>query len=341
MRALYLDAPGSLQFRETLPVDVPHGWVRVRMRYTGICGSDIHYFTDGRIGDQVITSPFILGHEGSGEIVEGGREFSAGLPVYIEPAIPCHRCDQCLAGRENTCRSMKFLGNPLETGGCMKEEIAMPRECIVPLPDWMTLEEAVLLEPLCIGMYAVDRARGRKGCRAAIAGAGPIGLSVLLGLSEIEPREIFVSEPIAERRRAAARLGAGTVLDPGSGGAADPVSAASEGGVDLAFECAGTQEAIDDAACMLKPGGTLVLIGIPEGVDRVTYDPHLMRRREITVINVRRQNRMVERAVSLLGRRREAAAVLITHRFPALDAAQAFSLVQQRANGAIKVLLEF
>jgi len=341
MRALYLNAPGSLQFRDTSPLEAPPGWVRIRMRYTGICGSDIHYFTAGRIGDQVVTSPFVLGHEGSGEILDGGEAFSAGLPVYIEPAIPCHRCDQCLSGRENTCRSMRFLGNPLETGGCMREEIAMPHECIVPIPGWMSLEEAVLLEPLSIGMYAVDRARGRKGCRAAIAGAGPIGLSVLLGLGEIEPCEVFVSEPIAARRRAATMLGAGAVFDPGAGGAADAVSAASKGGVDLAFECAGTQQAIDDAARMLKPGGTLVLIGIPEGVDRVTYDPHLMRRREITVINVRRQNRMVERAISLLERRRDAAAVLITHRFPASNAAQAFSLVQRRGDGAIKVLLEF
>ena len=341
MRALYLHAPGSLQFRETSPPEVPHGWARVRMRYAGICGSDIHYFTAGRIGDQVVTSPFILGHEGSGEILNGGGGFNPGLPVYIEPAISCHHCDQCLSGRENTCRSMKFLGNPLETDGCMREEIAMPHECIVPIPQWMPLEEAVLLEPLSIGMYAVDRARARKGCRAAIVGAGPIGLSVLLGLGETEPHEILVSEPIEGRRRAAVRLGASAVFAPGIRGAADDVCAASHGGVDLAFECAGTQEAIDDATRMLSPGGTLILIGIPESVDRVTYDPHLMRRREITVTNVRRQNRMVERAISLLGRRRNAAAVLITHRFPASDAAQAFRLVQQREDGAIKVLLEF
>ncbi len=341
MRALYLHAPGLFQFRETSPLEVPHGWARVRMRYTGICGSDIHYFTMGRIGDQVVTSPFILGHEGSGEILDGGERFRPGLPVYIEPAISCHRCDQCLSGRENTCRSMKFLGNPLETSGCMREEIAMPHECIVPTPEWMPIEEAVLLEPLSIGMYAVARAGALKVCRAAVVGAGPIGLSVLLGLGETGPREVLVSEPIEARRQAAVRLGASSVFTPGTEGAADSIYAASHGGVDLAFECAGTQEAIDDAARMLRPGGTLVLIGIPESVDRVTYDPHLMRRREITVINVRRQNRMVERAISLLERRRDAAAVLITHRFPASEAARAFSLVQRKEQGAIKVLLEF
>lgn len=217
----------------------------------------------------------------------------------------------------------------------------MPLECIVPTPDWMPLEEAVLLEPLCIGMYAVQRARAMNGCKAAIIGAGPIGLSVLLSLGEVGPSQVLVSEPIEARRNAAARLGASSVFAPGAEGAAAAVYAAAQGGVDLAFECAGTQEALDDAALMLRPGGTLVLIGITEGSDRVTYDPHLMRRREITVVNVRRQNRMVERAIGLLERRRDAAEVLITHRFPAPDAVRAFSLVQRRDEGAIKVLLEF
>jgi len=341
MRALYLHAPGFFQFRETCPPEAPDDWARVRMRYTGICGSDIHYFTTGRIGDQVVTSPFVLGHEGSGEILDGRGRFDPGLQVYIEPAIPCHRCDQCLSGRENTCRSLKFLGNPLETEGCMREEIAMPQECIVPIPAWMPLEEAVLLEPLSIGLYAVERAGAPGDSQAAIVGAGPIGLSVLLSLADTGPRRIFVSEPIEARRRAAAALGAAAVFAPEAGGAAAEVYDASRGGADLAFECAGTQEAIDDAARMLKPGGTLVLIGIPEGADRVTYDPHLMRRREINVLNVRRQNRMVERAIALLGRRRDTASVLITHRFPAAEAARAFSLVQRKEDGAIKVLLKF
>jgi L-iditol 2-dehydrogenase len=341
MKALYLHAPGSFQFREAPPPGIPDDWIRVRMRYTGICGSDIHYFTTGRIGDQVVTSPFVLGHEGSGEILDGRGKFHPGLPVYIEPAIPCHHCDQCLAGRENTCRSMKFLGNPLETEGCMREEMAMPHECIVPVPDWMPLEEAVLLEPLSIGLYAVERARVPGDCQAAIVGAGPIGLSVLLGLADRGPCRILVSEPIEARRRAAATLGAVAVFAPEAGGAASGIHAAAHGGTDVAFECAGTQEAIDDAARMLKPGGTLVLIGIPEGADRVTYDPHLMRRREINVINVRRQNRMVERAIALLGRRRDASSVLITHRFPASEATRAFSLVQRKEDGAIKVLLKF
>lgn len=341
MKALFLSAPRSFQYLDIPSPAAAPGELRVRMKYVGICGSDIHYYTEGRIGDQVVHYPFVLGHEGSGEVASDAGPLRKGMPVYIEPAMPCHRCDQCLAGRENTCRNLKFLGNPLESAGCMSEEIVLPQECIVPVPDWMGLDEAVLLEPLCIGVYAVKRSRAEMSCRAAIVGAGPIGLSVLLALTDFEPRCLFISEPVEARRSAALQLGANGSFDPGPAGAAPAVFDAAEGGADVVFECAGTQEAIDDAMHMLRPGGTLVLIGIPEGRDRITYDPHLARRREVTVVNIRRQNRCIERAISILKRRRDAPKVLITHRFPAAKAKEAFDVIENKADCAIKALLQF
>ncbi len=311
------------------------------MKYVGICGSDVHYYATGRIGDQVVNYPFVLGHEGSGQVADGAGSFPPGIPVYIEPAMACHSCDQCLEGRENTCRNLKFLGNPSEHAGCMSEEIVLPPECIVPLPGWLGLEEAVLLEPLSIGVYAVKRSRAVRGSRVAIAGAGPIGLSVLLALTDFEPRRVFVSEPVEARRSAAENLGAHGSFDPGKTGAAHEIVAATGGGADVVFECAGTQDSIDDAAMMLRPGGTLVLIGIPEGMDRVTYDPHLARRRELTVVNIRRQNRCTESALSILAARRDAVKVLITHRFLPVNASEAFNLVERKGDGAIKAILKF
>ncbi len=340
MKALYLSAPQSFEIRDVRPPESPEGWVRVRMRRVGICGSDIHYYATGRIGDQIVTYPFVLGHEGSGEILEGAGRFPKGMPIYIEPAMPCHHCDQCLAGRENTCRNLHFLGNPLETPGCMCDEIALPAECIMPVPEWMSLDEAVLLEPLSISTYAVLRSRVEKRRRGAIVGAGPIGLTVLLAFADLSPLQILVSEPVFARRSASENLGAHASFDPGTEGAAEAIFEASHGGVDVAFECAGTQESIDDATRMLRPGGTLVLVGIPE-VDRVTYDPHLARRREITTVNIRRQNRCVEAALSILERRRDAVRVLVTHRFVPPRAKEAFELVHQKADGVIKALLEF
>jgi len=341
MKALFLSAPQSFEYRETAPPEPPQGWARVKVRYVGICGSDIHYYATGRIGDQVVKYPFVLGHEASGEVLDGAGRFARGMPIYIEPAFACHQCDQCLAGRENTCRRLKFLGNPLETAGCMCEEIALPLECVIPIPDWMSLEEAVLLEPLSIAVYSALRSRAESGCSAAIVGAGPIGLSVQLALSGLASCRVFVSEPVAARRAAAEKLGAQASFDPGPQGASGSIEEASSGGVDVAFDCAGTQESIDDAARMLKPGGTLVLIGIPEGTDRITYDPHLARRREITTVNIRRQNRCVERAIEILGKQRDAARVLLTHRFAPAQAGEAFSLVHRKVDGALKALIRF
>ncbi len=341
MKALFLSAPRSFEYLDAPSPECSPGMVKVRMKYVGICGSDIHYYATGRIGDQVVRYPFVLGHEGSGEIADGSGPLRSGTPVYIEPAMVCHACDQCLAGRENTCRKLKFLGNPLEHAGCMSEEIVLPSDCIVRLPEWLGQEEAVLLEPLSIGAYAVRRSGALKGCRAAVVGAGPIGLSVLLALEDFKPRRIFVSEPVPARREAAEKLGANGSFDPGPAGAAPAMVAATDGGADISFECAGTQESIDDAAKMLRPGGTMVLIGIPEGLDRVTYDPHLARRRELTVVNIRRQNRCTEAALSILAARRDAAGVLITHRFSPVRAGEAFDLVEKKADGSIKVVLQF
>ncbi len=169
----------------------------------------------------------------------------------------------------------------------------------------------------------------------------PSGSPYWWGPPEWTQESILVSEPVKARRQAALKLGAHQVFDPGSCGAGEAVYDASEGGVDAAFDCAGTQESIDDATLMLRPGGTLVLIGIPEKSGRITYDPHLARRREITIVNIRRQNRCVEKALAILKSRRDAAEVMITHRFAAERAKEAFDLVDRKADNAIKALLCF
>jgi len=341
VKALFLTGIREFDYRETEPPEAPDGWVRIRMRYVGICGSDVHYYQNGRIGDQVITFPFVLGHEGSGEILDGAGKLAAGTRVYVEPTNACGECDQCKTGRENTCRNIAFLGNPLEGPGCMCEEIVIPAKCAIPLPDEIGTKEAFLLEPLCIGRYAVERSKQAAGTTAAIVGAGPIGLSVLLGLSDVEPARVLVTEPISARREAAVGLGAAAAFDPGASGAYKAVYETSGGGVDVAYECVGTQESIDDATRMLKPGGKLVLIGIPPGVDRVTYDPNIMRRYEIDVINIRRQNMMIQPTMALLQRRRDSIKSLITHTFLPAQADEAFRLVEARADGVVKAALKF
>ena len=341
MKAIFLTGLNKLEYVETDAPAAPEGWVRLRMRYVGICGSDIHYYAEGAIGDQLIEYPHILGHECSGEIIAGAGKFAPGTPVYIEPAKVCHECDQCLAGRENTCRNIQFLGNPGEGGGCMAEEIVMPPENIFPLPDAIGLDEAVLLEPLCIGCYAVMKSGMDAIESAAVVGSGPIGLTVMMALGEYSPKQVLVSEPIAYRREKAKAMGATATFDPAGDRAWQAVYEASGGGVQVAFECCGNEDAIDDAIHMLRPGGTLVLVGIPEGDGMVTYNQNRLRRNEITLVNIRRQNACIGRAMPLLESRRDARNILLTHRFSPEEAAKGFDLVHDKGDGVIKALVEF
>jgi L-iditol 2-dehydrogenase len=134
--------------------------VLIRIKAAGICGSDVHYFTQGRIGNQIVRFPGIIGHETAGmaeDVGKGVRKVRRGQRIAIDPGIYCGKCDQCMAGRENTCRSLKFLGVPKELEGCFCQYLVLPEGCCYPIPDRMSFEAAVLAEPLSIALYSVER----------------------------------------------------------------------------------------------------------------------------------------------------------------------------------------
>lgn len=314
--------------------------VLIRVDAVGMCGSDIHYYTTGRIGSQVVRYPFIVGHEFGGTVLEAGSAVTRVKPgdlVAVDPAMPCFACDQCRAGRSHTCRALRFLGCPGQAEGCLCERIVMPASSCVPVPAAFSAEDAALIEPLAIGAYAVKLAAFAPGSRVAIQGSGPIGLSVLLAALEAGAGGVTVSEPLAYRAAAARRLGATWA---GAPDALEPhLAAAVPAGVDVVFECCGRQEAMDQAVRALKPGGKLVLIGIPE-FDRASFEMDLLRRKELCLQNVRRQNECVEAAIALLARHPEARA-MITHRFTADQAAEAFETVAAYRDGVIKAMVRF
>ncbi|MDD5697331.1 MAG: alcohol dehydrogenase catalytic domain-containing protein [Victivallaceae bacterium] len=145
---------------EMLEVDKPQitadNDVLIKMARVGICGSDVHYYACGKIGSQVIQYPFTVGHEGSGIVAAAGSAVSRVKPgdaIAIEPGMPCHHCDQCLRGREHTCRKLIYLGCPGQAEGCLSEYIVMKEESCFPLGENITLEEGALSEPLSIGVY--------------------------------------------------------------------------------------------------------------------------------------------------------------------------------------------
>lgn len=343
MKAALLTALREIEIRD-LPDPVLSGPrdVLVRMGRVGVCGSDIHYYTTGRIGCQVVEYPFAVGHEGAGVVAEVGREVTRVRPgdrVAIDPAISCGECDQCRAGRAHTCRNLRFLGCPGQVPGCLTEAIVMPEACCFPIPDSMTLEEATISEPLAIGVHAVRLAGDVAGRSIAILGSGPIGLSVLIAARARGVGRVLVTDKIPERLAVAREVGADATAHPDRGDVVGSFREMDPLGADVVFECCGKQEALDQAIELLRPGGSLLLVGIPE-VPRVSFDIDILRRHEIRIQNVRRQNECVEETLELIARPETDVRSLVTHRYPLARCGEAFDLVAGYRDGVVKAMVE-
>ena len=334
--------------REMALLDVPDPRIQqptdvlIRIGAVGVCGSDIHYYTTGRIGCQVVQYPFTVGHECAGTVVEIGSAVTgvqAGDRVAIDPAMSCGHCDQCRSGRENTCRELRFLGCPGQAEGSLSEYIVMPQQSCFPIADTLSLAEATVSEPLAIGVYAAEQSGLASGARIGILGLGPIGRSVLLPALHAGCGGCYCTDLIDDRCAAAARAGAAWVGNPQQEDVVRAIGQQVPLGLDIVFECCGQQAALDQAIALLRPGGKLMIIGIPEA-DHVSFNPDQIRRKEITIVNVRRQRGCVQTALDLIGQHQADAGTWITHRFPFSDTPAAFDLVADYRDGVIKAIID-
>jgi len=320
----------------------PHD-VKIKMSVMGICGSDIHYYTQGAIGSQIVRYPFTVGHEGAGVVVEVGSKVSrvkVGDSIAIEPAMPCWTCDQCLAGRHHTCRNLKFLGCPGQAEGCLMEYIVMPEESCFPLEEGLSDDQGAISEPLAIGVYAVKKAGSVKGMKVGILGFGPIGMSVLLAARAEGADSFYVTDKIDPRLNIALTEGASIICNVNNEDVIGKVLLAEPLGLDIVFECCGQQEAFDQAIEILKPGGRLVGVGIPE-FDRWTMNVEKTRRKEISIQFIRRQVDCVEPALEKMRNGSIKIENMVTHRFPFTAAKEAFDLVAGYEDGVMKVMIDF
>lgn len=316
--------------------------VLIRVKTVGVCGSDLHYYTTGRIGDQVVQYPFTIGHECAGIVEKVGgavTRVSVGDRVAVDPAMPCGHCDQCKTGRSHTCRNLKFLGCPGQAEGCLAEYIVMPETSCFHIGGNLTLDEAALSEPLTIGVYAVKLAQMIPNLTIGILGCGPIGLSVLTASSVYLPHNIYVTDKLNYRLDFAKRHGATWIGNPTQIDVVSDIKTHEPLLLDIVFECCGQQEALDQAINLLKPGGKLMLIGIPE-TDKITFRINELRRKEISIQNVRRQNESVEDCLMLLNSGTVDVNPWATHRFKLTDAAKAFDLVDNYSDGIIKAMID-
>jgi len=317
--------------------------VLIKMTVVGVCGSDVHYYTLGKIGSQVVQYPFPVGHEGAGIVVEVGPSVTRVKPgdrIAIEPAMPCGQCDQCLVGRPHTCRKLRFLGCPGQAEGCLMEYIVMPEESCFPIAESLTFTEAAISEPLAIGLYAVNQSINMKGATVGILGFGPIGMSVFLSAVAKGATKIFVTDLVEERLQIANECGAIWTGNPEKSDIVNEIKEKEPLLMDVVFECCGQQEAIDQAIELLKPGGKLMVIGIP-ALDRLSFAVDPMRHKEICIQNVRRQNHSVDEALELMEKKLIDVGKMPTHRFAFSRTKEAFDLVTEYRDGVMKAMVDF
>lgn len=342
MKSILLTGIKGLALREIpKPALVDDNDVLLRVAKVGICGSDVHYYAKGRIGSQVVSYPFTVGHECSAIVEKVGRQVTKIRPgdrVAVEPAMSCWACDQCLEGRPHTCRRLRFLGCPGQVDGCLSEYIVMPDDCCYPIPDSMNLEHAALAEPLSIGLYAVNLAELMPGSRIGILGAGPIGLSVLLAARFTGASVVYMTDKVDERTRIALAAGATWSANPDRDDIVEAITTREPLLLDAVFECCGQQSAVDQAVALLKPGGKLMMVGIPDQ-DRISLPIDVARRKELCFQNVRRQNHCLQAALDLIAGGRIPVEFMVTHRFPLENTSEAFDLVHGYRDGVVKAMV--
>lgn len=326
MRVARLHGTGDVRVAEEPTPVVAEGHSLVRVTAVGLCGSDLHWFSEGAIGDAGLTSPLVLGHEMAG-LVESGP--LAGRRVAIDPAWPCGACEDCLAGNRNLCRDVRFAGHGRDDGG-LRELMAWPHHLLHPVPDAVSDADAAMLEPLGVALHAHDLARPRAGDTVAVVGCGPIGLCLVQLARATGASQVIAVEPLAHRRAAAAAMGADVVLDAAAPDVAQQLADATAGrGVDAAFEIAGTDAAVALAIAAARQGAQVILAGIPAG-DSTTLPASVARRKGLTLRLSRRMKEMYPRTTRLVERGAVDVTSVVSHTYPLEQVVEAFRVADDR-----------
>ena len=338
VRAAVLNQAQELVFDER---PMPHpgpGEVAVAVTHCGVCGSDVHYFMDGRIGDMVVEQPLVLGHEFAGTVAEIGAGVTGlelGQLVAVQPGVPCGTCRLCRAGRYNLCPDMSFAGTP-PVDGALVDRFVTAADFVYPLPDGLSAEDGALCEPLACGVHAVERAGVRLGDRVAVLGSGPIGLMTAVACQAAGATVAVATDLVDPRLAMAEEMGAQRVVNASR---TDVVAETAGEELDVVFDCAGAVDTAQQGIDMVRRGGTVQIVGFPRGA-MVSIEMARAVRKELNIHTMLRFVNNVPTAIALLESDTERLRRLITHRFPLAEAERAFRLVDALADGVVKAMIE-
>ncbi len=329
MKTIRLHGPHNIRLHDEAVPTPAVGEKLLKITSAGICGSDVHWLKEVSIGDARLTHPLVLGHEFAAVTESGER-------VAVDPAIPCGKCEFCMKGHPNLCPHILFAGHG-GIDGALREYMTWNEKCLFPLPDSLTNEEGAMLEPLGVAIHAADLAHLKTGMTVGVFGCGPIGLLIIQLVKLAGAEKIIATDKLPHRVEAAKTYGANHVFCVEDRLEGSAVLAATGGrGVDVAFEVAGDQGAVDDAFAAVIPGGKVILAGIPDN-DSTSFSASLARRKGLTIKLVRRMKHTYPRAIDLVSQGLVDVRSLVTHHFPLVQAEEAF-LAAERREG-LKVMI--
>lgn len=316
--------------------------VVVELEYVGICGSDVHYFHDGRCGDYKVEGDFMLGHECAGTVVElgeGVEDLKVGDKVALEPGITCGQCEFCKSGRYNLCPDVQFLATP-PVQGCYENYIAFPENMCFKLPDNISTKEGALVEPLSVGMHAANQGDVRLGDSVVILGAGCIGLVTLLACKAHGATDITVVDVLPKRLDYALKLGATRVINGMEKDAVAEIDKLTDnGGVDKVFETAGAPITIQQTPYMVKNGGTIVLVGI-SAQEKIEYNFAKIMAKEAKIESVFRYRNIYPQAIAAIADGIIDVSGIVTHEFDFDDIQEAFDCAIHNKDDVVKAVIK-
>lgn len=334
---------GQRQFRliEEPVRDPAPGEIQVQVKAVGICGSDLHYYFEGGIGDTPCVYPMVLGHEPAGHVLKLGAGvggWSAGDRAILEPAVYCYHCEHCMSGHHNVCSHLRFYSTPADPG-FFRQVMNLPAANVIPLPQNLSYEQGALAEPMAIALHSMKFAQPALGETVAVFGAGPIGLLTIAVLRLSGVGRIWVIEPLAHRREMALQMGADVALDPHTIDAVKQIKAdTAQRGVDIAIDCAAKEGTMNLCVRVARNAGRVVYTGIPSEIT-VPLEFHDVRRKELILYTVRRSNHETDMALRILSESPSRFAPLLTHTLPMEKVSSAFDLLENYSDGAGKVTI--
>jgi len=349
-RTAVLDRVREMHWEERAVPDPGPLEVRVRVRRVGVCGSDVHYYTHGRIGKFVVEAPLVLGHEVSGVVDAVGAGVTRVAPgdrVALEPGVPCRRCLYCRSGQYNLCPDMHFMATP-PVDGALSEYVVWPEDYVFPVPGSVSDDAAALLEPLAVGVWALRRGEVKPGDTVAVIGAGPIGCTTIQAARAAGATTIVAIDLEDFRLDVARRVGATHTLNAGTVNAVQElrrITAAltglplSHAGVDVAFETAGSVPTCRMSLEAPRPGGVTVLVGLPP-VPEVSVDLVSAASRETDIRGLFRYANCYPAAIALVASGAVDLDALVTHRYAFADAQAALDFADSGKRSSMKVMID-